>query len=473
MITVANSDIITLLRQENSWWSTQGTSGMKYSEMQSRIFLSGLKTRVLRAPTDQSVILQGARRVGKTVMIHHFIKNLIDEEGIHPECILYLQIDNPLFTGRSLWQLLDLYQEATGRDWKEEKCYVFFDEIKYLASWQTELKSLHDCMSKTRFVATSSAQASISKATQESGAGRFIDYQLPALLFSEYIASIQQTDLVYEDENGYFSTDIKLLNQHLLDYINFGAFPELALNAVGRREALRYARSDILDNVLLRDLPALFGIYDVREMLQLFTMLVYNSGHELSIDKLSQLSAVSKNTLKKYLDYLEAAFLVKIVRRVDQQGKRFQRDRTFKCYLGNVSVRTGLFALLEMDSEHLSHAVETALISQNFHHSNEILHYARWKSGRSFHEVEMLRMNTGMQIQEVVEVKFTDRVARQRKSWKPWLEVCYKNNVRELTITTQTDEDVIQVDGITVNLVPAAVYIYQQGAEEMKQMASL
>ena len=128
---------------------------------------------------------------------------------------------------------------------------------------------------------------------------------------------------------------------------------------------------------------------------------------------------------------------------------------------------------LEMDSEHLSCAVETALISQNFHHNNEILHFARMKSGRSFHEVEMLRMNTGMQIQEVVEVKYTDHVARQRKSWKPWLEVCYKNNVRELTITTQTDEDMIQVDGITVNLVPAAVYIYQQGAEEMKQMPSL
>ena len=344
MITVANSDIIQLMRQENSWWSTLGSSGMRYSEMQPRIFLSGLKSRVLRASPDRSVILQGARRVGKTVMVHHLIKNLIDEEGIHPECILYLQIDNPLFTGRSLRQLLDLYQEATGRDWKKEKCYVFFDEIKYLASWQAELKSLHDCMSKTRFVATSSAQTSISKATQESGAGRFIDYLVPALLFSEYIASIHQTDLVYEDENGYFSTDIELLNQHLLDYINFGACPELSLNTVEQREALRYARSDILASVLLRDLPTLFGIYDVREMVRLFTMLVYNSGHELSIDKLSQLSGVSKNTLKKYLDYLEAVFLVKIVRRVDQQGKRFQRDRTFKCYLTNVSVRTGLFA---------------------------------------------------------------------------------------------------------------------------------
>jgi len=60
-------------------------------------------------------------------------------------------------------------------------------------------------------------------------------------------------------------------------------------------------RSDIIDKVLLRHLPSLYGISDVRELNSLFTLLAYNSGHEVSLDSLSKNSAVSKNTLKRYL----------------------------------------------------------------------------------------------------------------------------------------------------------------------------
>lgn len=78
-----------------------------------------------------------------------------------------------------------------------------------------------------------------------------------------------------------------------------------------RASARRFIKSDIIDKVLLRDLPSLYGIADVQELNRLFNTLAYNTAQELSLEDLSRTSHVAKNTLAKYLDYLEAAFLIK------------------------------------------------------------------------------------------------------------------------------------------------------------------
>ena len=62
----------------------------------------------------------------------------------------------------------------------------------------------------------------------------------------------------------------------------------------------RYIKSDIIDKVLLRDLPSLYGIQDVQELNSLFTTIAFNSGNEFSYDNLSTTSGVSKNTIKNY-----------------------------------------------------------------------------------------------------------------------------------------------------------------------------
>ena len=54
-------------------------------------------------------------------------------------------------------------------------------------------------------------------------------------------------------------------------------------------------------------------------------------------------SGILKETLKRYLDYLEAAFLVKVLNKVDLNAKRLKRVTSFKVYLTNPSLRTALF----------------------------------------------------------------------------------------------------------------------------------
>ena len=144
-------------------------------------------------------------------------------------------------------------------------------------------------------------------------------------------------------------------------------------------------RSDIVDKVLLRDLPTLYGIQDIQELNLLFTQLAYNSGEEVSLEALSQRSGVAKQTISRYIQYLEAAFLVRRIFRIDQSARRLLRERSFKVYLTNPSMRTGLFGARTADESDFGHLVETALYAQRFH-EHPRLHYARWKDA----EIDMI-----------------------------------------------------------------------------------
>ena len=141
----------------------------------------------------------------------------------------------------------------------------------------------------------------------------------------------------------YNTIDVTRLNELFLDYINYGGYPEVVFSDKIRENPGQFIRHDIIDKVLLRDLPSLYGISDVQELNSLFTMIAYLSGSQFSYEGLSKESGVKKDTLKKYINYLEAAFLIKVVRRTDDTAKRYQRETRFKIYLTNPSLRCAVF----------------------------------------------------------------------------------------------------------------------------------
>ena len=98
----------------------------------------------------------------------------------------------------------------------------------------------------------------------------------------------------------------------------------------------RYVKSDIVDKVLLRDLPSLYGIKDVQELNRFFTYIAYNTGSEFSYEAMSKDSGIQKDTLKKYLEYLEAAFLIKVLNKVDFHAKRKPRFNLCKMERGKI-----------------------------------------------------------------------------------------------------------------------------------------
>lgn len=462
MIQITPEQIETALREENPWWSEIPSLPGRFDDAKPRRFLDSFLQLIRADKPRREVVLLGPRRVGKTFLIHHAIRELM-RSAVPRERILYVQIDNPVYVGASLADLLEAFRKVTGSDWRTRKCHVFFDEIQYLPDWEVHLKSLHDAGTLTRFVVSGSANAALGRGSKESGAGRFTDFLLPPLTFAEFLHMRDASQLVDRDENGWFAPDIEELNREFIRYLNFGGYPEVALGPDLQANPVRFMRSDIIDKVLLRDLPSLYGITDVRELNRLFTMLALNTGKELSLEGLAGKSAVSKNTLRRYIAYLEAAFLIRTVTRVDQHAGRFQRDRGYKVFLTNPSLRTGLFAPLSEKDDELGSLVETGIFAQRFHRLGEQLHFARWKSGSKDHELDLIELDPAQRVREAVEIKYTDRVAKQPGSWEPWIQFCRENRLDSLTITTRTHEGTAEAGGVKIHFEPSAIHAYRLG----------
>ena len=81
------------------------------------------------------------------------------------------------------------------------------------------------------------------------------------------------------------------------------------MNPAVRANPARFLRQDIVDKVLLKDLPSLYGIGDTQELNRFFNVLAFNTGNEVGLEALSKHSGIAKAKLNDYLEYLEAAYL--------------------------------------------------------------------------------------------------------------------------------------------------------------------
>jgi len=398
----------------------------------------------------------GPRRVGKTVLVRHVVRELI-RGGVQPTRLCYVSVDHPLYNGRRLDELFDAFREAAGLPGVADNLFVFFDEIQYLRDWEVHLKALVDQYPDVRFVASGSAAAALRLKSLESGAGRFTDFLLPPLAFSEYLAL---TSRVTGEERGDAEdeTSVARLNERFVDYLNVGGYPEVALNPAVQADLGRFVKADIIDKVLLRDLPSLYGIQDVQELNALFTALAFNTGEEISLEQIAQRSGVAKNTLKRYIDYLVAAFLLRVLHRVDRSARRFQRATAFKVHLTNPSMRAALFAPVGADDAEIGKLVETAVFA---HHAQRGagLYYARWKGG----EVDLVGVDALQRLSWAVEVKWSDRPVDRPEDLMALVRLASEHGLREVTVTTRTVTATRDISGVRVRFVPAAQYCLALG----------
>ncbi|NBW34376.1 MAG: ATP-binding protein [Cytophagia bacterium] len=229
--------------------------------------------------------------------------------------MLYASIETPIYNNIALEDLFTIARKASGRA-ETTGWYVFFDEVQYLKDWEVHLKTLVDSHRETKFIASGSAAAALKLKSNESGAGLFTDFMLPPLTFYEFIhlknldALIKPDTINWKRNIALFSSAINIteLNKHFITYVNFGGYPEVIFNQEIQSNPGRFMRADIIDKVLLRDLPGLYGIQDVQELNSLFNTIAWNSRQECSIDELSKSSVVKKTILRQYLSYREAAF---------------------------------------------------------------------------------------------------------------------------------------------------------------------
>ena len=159
---------------------------------------------------------------------------------------------------------------------------------------------------------------------------------------------------------------------------------------------------------------------------------------------------------------MEAAFLIKIIHRVDITAKKFKRATTFKVYLTNPSMRAALFGPVEGSHEAMGALTETAIFSQWVHNPDiENLHYARWKEG----EVDIVWLNLATQKPYwCVEVKWSDLPCSDPRVLKGIIAFIKQHGLDDGLVTTRTITQKKSIDGVELRYMPSAAYAYTLSA---------
>jgi len=457
-IKFSQEQVLDRVKFENPWWESNSID-IFYGKMKKREYFKLFYPLLIEREVKRALVLMGPRRVGKTVILYHSIGQLLADK-VPASNICYFSIETPLYNGISLEELLKLYMKIHSKN-RNEELYIFFDEIQYLKDWEIHLKSLVDSYHNIKFIVSGSAAAALKLKSQESGAGRFTEFILPPLTFHEFL-KLTERDSIIKGPFGigvWETTAIGTLNKYLLEYINYGGYPELSLSKAIQSDPGRYIRNDIIDKVLMRDLPSLYGISDIQELNSLFTYIAYNSGNEMSIDGISHNSGVAKNTIKKYLSYLEAAFLIKIVHRIDQSGKKFKRANFFKVYLTNPSIRSALFSPISENDPFMGNMVETAIYSQWHHSFYSDTYYARWQGG----EVDVVSLDENHNPNWAVEIKWSDRYFKNPHELKNILTFSKKHEIHDIVITSISVHKELEFEDLILKFIPSSLYCYSVG----------
>ena len=473
MRAISAEDIKLRIERDNPWWrDTQ--SIIPESRSPKRVYFSRFHDLAANFNVRRATVLFGPRRVGKTFMLKQFIHEIM-REGIHPENILYVSIDTPIYSGISLEKFLHFMPARPA----QERKLVIFDEIQYLKDWEVHLKDLVDLNPHIKFIASGSAAAALRLKSRESGAGRFSDFMLPPLTFYEFLdfigegeSFIKRIDASPAETKNYQIKDIQGLNSRFIDYLNYGGYPEAVMNNAIRSNPEQFIKNDIIDKVLLKDLPSLYGITGIQELNRLFSFLAYNTGNEASFENIAKESGIIKPTIKNYIEYLESAFLVIKVLTVTDNCKSLKRERNFKIYLNNPSMRAALFAPVRAeDSQSVGRLTESAIFSQWQHASGfKRLKYARW---RNEGEVDIVYLGQDQRPAWIGEIKWSDKVETHFREELRSLAALLRrhSSIEDAVFTTRTVHKDIVVEGRPVQLMPSAAYCYIVGRNITSRLA--
>lgn len=323
-----------------------------------------LDDRVQADLARKMVFLTGPRQVGKTTLSRH----LVAQQGGQ-----YLNYDVPADRAMILHQR-----------WSPQAPLLVLDEVHKMPGWKSWLKGVYDGKpASQQLLVTGSARLDTFRQSGESLAGRFFGLRLHPLSVREWC---EQTGA---------QPDAALT--HLLER---GGFPEPCL-APDNEQAERWRRQ-YFDGLVRNDVLEFSRIQEVGAIRLFAQLLRSRVGSPLSLASIARDLAVSPATLKKYLDILEALFIVFVVRPYHDNIARavLQSPKVYFYDTGLVEGDEGL---------RFENLVATALLKQvQWQHDVQGkeagLHYIRTKDGA---EVDFA-LSEKDQLTQLVECKLSD-----------------------------------------------------------------
>lgn len=227
------------------------------------------------------VVVYGARQVGKTTMV----KNIADDLGTPYSYLNCDELD-------VLVRLQNAENSEALRLVMGGQKLVIIDEAQRVKNIGLKLKLMVDNFPEIQIVATGSSSFDLANEIKEPLTGRNFEFWLFPLSLDELFDKHQVIEA----------------NRQLENLMIYGSYPDvyqLPSNDL-KSQRIKYLAS----NYLYQDIMKFNGLKNPDLLLKLLQGLALQIGNEVSYNELANLIEVSKETVARYVDLLEKAFIV-------------------------------------------------------------------------------------------------------------------------------------------------------------------
>jgi len=239
-----------------------------------------LDNLIKAAVPGKAVIVYGPRRTGKTTLIKRFLQD-VDEP--------YLLVSGEDITvqGYLSCNSIEKLSAFVGAN-----RLLVVDEAQKVPNIGANLKLIIDHIPGIRIVATGSSSFDLARVVGEPLTGRKTTLKLFPLSQME-IGQMEQRH----------QTDANLESRLI-----YGSYPEVVLTNDSR--AREQYLKEIVVSYLYKDVLELDGIRHSAKISRLLQLIAFQVGKEVSYTELGTNLGMSKNTIERYLDLLEKAFVI-------------------------------------------------------------------------------------------------------------------------------------------------------------------
>lgn len=320
---------------------------------------------VLADLSRKMVLLTGPRQVGKTTLCRQLMEGYSSPQYLN-------------------WDVANDRAILQRQSWSPRAGLLALDEIHKMPDWKNWLKGLVDGRPTGQsLLVTGSARMETWRQSGDSLAGRYLAYRLHPISVREWC----------EQQGGTPEEGLSRLMER-------GGFPEPCL-AANKEQAERWRRQYFTD-LVREDVLEFSRLHEVKAMRLFVELLRQRVGSPLSLASIARDLAVSPTTLRRYLDILEALYIVFLVPPWHHNVARAILQ-TPKVYFFDTGLVEG------DDGVRFENAVAAMLLKQTHfrqdaHGRDAGLHYIRTKDGS---EVDFV-LSDGGELTHLIECKLSD-----------------------------------------------------------------
>lgn len=289
-------------------------------------------------------VITGVRRCGKSYLLFDLFREYLRKSQIPDDHIIEMAFD--AYENKKYRDPEIFFPYLAERINDQDQYYVLLDEVQLLGDFESILNSLVRRKNVDVYVTGSNAKF-LSKDIITEFRGRGDEVHMYPLTFAEFMS-------VYEGEKA----------DGWRDYVLYGGIP-LVLTFTTPDQKGDFLKS-LLEETYISDIIGRNNVRNKAELEELLNILSSSIGSLTNPSKLSATfksvkhTTISKVTIKRYIDYLEDAFLIDSAIRYDIKGKKYI-DTPSKYYFTDLGLRNARLNYRQVEE---THAMENIIFNE-------------------------------------------------------------------------------------------------------------